>query len=264
MRQARKSALDWFTISQIDESTFALTEDGHWEHVHSYLFVGEERAALIDTGTGIANIGGVVETIVDVPVVVLTTHVHWDHIGGHGLFDQRLVHPLDADWLRNGIPQPIESQRANLTLHPFTKPAPAAFSAAEWKPYQGEPTGLLEDGDLIELGGRQLSVVHTPGHSPGHIALYEPEREYLITGDALYEGTLHAFFQSTDPVAFARSIDKLCTLEHVTTILPGHNNLDVTRDLLNTAQAAFHHIERQGALHHGSGLHEFGPISIRL
>jgi glyoxylase-like metal-dependent hydrolase (beta-lactamase superfamily II) len=264
MRQARQSALDWFTISQIDESTFALTEDGHWEHVHSYLVVGEERAALIDTGTGIADIGGVAQTIVNVPIVVLTTHVHWDHIGGHGLFDQRLVHRLDADWLRNGIPQPVESQRANLMLHPFTKTAPPAFSAAEWKPYQGEPTGLLEDGDLIELGGRRLSVVHTPGHSPGHIALHEPEREYLITGDALYEGTLHAFFQSTDPVAFARSIDKLCALEHVTTILPGHNNLGVTRDLLETARSAFRHIERQGALHHGSGLHEFGPISIRL
>jgi hypothetical protein len=53
-------------------------------------------------------------------------------------------------------------------------------------------------------------------------------------------------------------------LEHVTTILPGHNDLGLTRDLLETAQAAFRHIEREGALHHGSGLHEFGPISIRL
>ena len=129
--------------------------------------MGEERAALIDTGTGIADIGSAVRTIVDVPVLVVTTHVHWDHIGGHGLFDQRLVHRLDADWLRNGIPQPIEDQRANLTLHPFTKAAPPAFSAAEWKPYQGEPTRLLDDGDLIELGGRQLWVIHTPGHSPG-------------------------------------------------------------------------------------------------
>ena len=94
--------LDWFTISQIDDSTFALTEDGHWEDVHSYLFVGDERAALIDTGTGIADISSVVRTIVDVPVLVVTTHVHWDHIGGHGLFDQRLVHRFDADWLRNG------------------------------------------------------------------------------------------------------------------------------------------------------------------
>lgn len=260
----RPPALDWFTINEIDETTFAITEDGHWEHVHSYLFLGTESAALIDTGTGIADIRSVVRTLADVPILVVTTHVHWDHIGGHGLFDQRLVHRLDADWLRNGIPQPLESQRANLTLHPFTKVAPPQFSVQNWEPYRGEPTGLLEDGDLIDLGGRQLSVVHTPGHSPGHIALHEHEREYLVTGDALYQGTLYAFYESTDPTAFARSIDKLCRLEYVTTILPGHNDLPLGRDCLETAQAAFRQIERQGALHHGSGLHEFGPISIRL
>jgi glyoxylase-like metal-dependent hydrolase (beta-lactamase superfamily II) len=260
----RPPALDWFSISQIDETTFALSEDGHWEHVHSYLFVGTKRAALIDTGTGIADIRSVVRTLVDLPILVITTHVHWDHIGGHGLFDDRLVHRLDADWLRNGIPQPLESQRASLTLHPFTKTAPPGFSADVWKPYRGEPTRLLEDGDVIDLGDRQLSVVHTPGHSPGHMALHEREREYLVTGDALYKGTLYAFYESTDPIAFARSIDKLCGLDQVTTILPGHNDLCLPRAYLETAQAAFRRIEQQGTLHHGSGVHEFGPISIRL
>lgn len=261
---ARAAVLDWFTVERIDETTFALTEDGHWERVNCYLFVGSDRAALVDTGTGIADIRAVVRTLVDLPIVVLTTHVHWDHIGGHGLFGQRLVHRLDADWLRNGIPQPLESQRANLMLHPFTKAAPSDFSVECWKPHRGEPTGLLEDGDVIELGGRRLSVVHTPGHSPGHVAFHEPEREYLVTGDVLYRGTLYAFYESTDPVAFARSIDRLCGLDRVATVLPGHNEFCLARDDLSLAQASFHAIERKGALHHGSGLHEFGPISIRL
>ncbi len=261
---ARATALDWFTVEPIDETTFALTEDGHWEHVHCYLFVGSERAALVDTGTGIADIRTVVSTLVDLPIVVLTTHAHWDHIGGHSLFDQRLVHPLDADWLRNGIPQPLESQRANLMLHPFTKAAPPEFSVERWKPHRGEATGLLEDSDVIELGGRRLSVLHTPGHSPGHIALHEPDRGYLVTGDVLYRGTLYAFYESTDPVAFASSINNLCELDRVAAILPGHYELGLSRDDLLLAQAAFHAIERKGALHHGSGLHQFGPISIRL
>jgi glyoxylase-like metal-dependent hydrolase (beta-lactamase superfamily II) len=119
-------------------------------------------------------------------------------------------------------------------------------------------------GDVIELGGRRLSVVHTPGHSPGHIALHEPDRRYLVTGDVLYRGTLNAFYESTDPVAFAQSISRLCELERVTTILPGHNELGLNRDELSLAQTAFQEIEQRGALHHGSGLHEFGVISIRL
>jgi glyoxylase-like metal-dependent hydrolase (beta-lactamase superfamily II) len=258
------SALEWFTVERIDEATFALTEDGHWEHVHCYLFVGSERAALVDTGLGIADIHMVVRTLVELPIVVLTTHVHWDHIGGHGLFGERLVHRLDADWLRDGIPQRLESQRASLMLHGFKKAAPPGFCVERWKSHRGEPTGLLEDGDVIELGARRLSVIHTPGHSPGHVAFHEPDREYLVTGDVLYRGTLDAFYESTDPVAFARSIDRLCELDRVGTILPGHNEFSLARDDLSRAQAAFHAIERKGALHHGSGLHEFGSISIHL
>lgn len=258
------SALEWFTVERIDEATFALTEDGHWEHVHCYLFVGSERAALVDTGLGIADIRMVVRTLVELPIVVLTTHVHWDHIGGHGLFGERLVHRLDADWLRDGIPQRLERQRASLMLHRFTKAAPPGFCVERWKSHRGEPTGLLEDGDVIELGARRLSVIHTPGHSPGHVAFHEPDREYLVTGDVLYRGTLDAFYESTDPVAFARSIDRLCELDRVGTILPGHNEFSLARDDLSLAQAAFHAIERKGALHHGSGLHEFGSISIHL
>jgi glyoxylase-like metal-dependent hydrolase (beta-lactamase superfamily II) len=261
---ARATALEWFSVEQVDETTFAITEDGHWEHVHCYLLAGTERAALIDSGTGIADLRDVVRALTDLPIVVLTTHVHWDHIGGHGLFDERLVHPLDADWLQNGIPQSLESQRANLMLHSFTKPAPPEFASERWKPYQGEPTGLLEDGDVVKLGGRQLSVLHTPGHSPGHISFHEPDREYLVTGDVLYRGTLYAHYESTDPVAFADSISRLCELDRVETILPGHNQLGLTRDDLLLAKTAFDSIRRNGALHHGSGLHESGPISIRL
>jgi glyoxylase-like metal-dependent hydrolase (beta-lactamase superfamily II) len=149
-------------------------------------------------------------------------------------------------------------------LHPFTKPSPPEFSAGSWKPYRGEATGLLEDGDVIDLGGRRLSVVHTPGHSPGHVAFHEPAREYLVTGDVLYRGTLCAFYESTDPVAFAQSIDRLCKLDRVSTILPGHNELGLTRHDLLLAQHAFRAVQRDGLLHHGSGLHEFGHLSIRL
>jgi hypothetical protein len=60
------------------------------------------------------------------------------------------------------------------------------------------------------------------------------------------------------------SIDKLCELDRVATILPGHNAFGLARDDLSLTQASFHALERDGALHRGSGLCEFGPISIRL
>ena len=109
------NASNWFTVENIDHATFAISEYGHWSQVHSYLIIGKERAALIDTGLGIANIKEVVQRLTQLPVLVITTHVHADHIGGHSLFTEIAVHENDKSWLENGIPFPIEQFRKHLT-----------------------------------------------------------------------------------------------------------------------------------------------------
>ncbi len=159
---------------------------------------------------------------------------------------------------RRPLTAPVESgRRARAHGHPDpASVAGCSTSFAAW----AEQAAL----DWFTVERIDETTFHTPGHSPGHIAFHEPEREYLVTGDVLYRGTLHASYESTDPVAFARSIDKLCELDRVATILPGHNEFSLARDDLALAQASFHAIERKGALHHGGGLHEFGPISIRF
>ena len=98
---------DWFTVENIDKSTFAISEYGHWEKTHSYLLLGTKYALLIDTGLGIGNIKKEVNKLTNLPVKVVTTHVHWDHIGGHKFFNNIYVHENDAQWLRNGLPIPI-------------------------------------------------------------------------------------------------------------------------------------------------------------
>ena len=72
---------DWFTVEKIDEDTYAISEYQHWEETHCYLLCGTKRALLIDTGLGVANIKEVVDKLTMLPIFVVTTHVHWDHIG---------------------------------------------------------------------------------------------------------------------------------------------------------------------------------------
>ncbi len=78
---------DWFTVTSIDSQTFVISEYKHWEETHCYLLCGRERAILIDTGLGVSNIKAVVDSLGSLPLMVVTTHVHWDHIGGHRYFD---------------------------------------------------------------------------------------------------------------------------------------------------------------------------------
>lgn len=255
---------EWFTIEKIDDETYAISEYGHWEKVHSYLLIGASSALLIDTGLGIGNIKNEVDKLTKLPVKVVTTHVHWDHIGGHALFRDIYVHENDAEWLRHGIPTPIAAIRKSIISEPFSKDAPLGFDINNYVIYKGEPSGVLKDNDIIDIGGRKVRVLHTPGHSPGHICLFEEEKGYLYTGDLVYKGTLFAFYPSTDPVLFKESIDKISSLRGIKKILPGHNDLNIEPELVGRIKNAFSTIQDRGLLKQGSGLFNFDDFKIKI
>ena len=113
---------DWFSVEKIDNQTYVICENKHWEETRCYLLLGSQKAILIDTGLGIANIKAVVDSITELPVMVVTTHVHWDHIGGHSLFDNIAVHELEEPWLDGKFPLPLSVVKANLTRESFDAP----------------------------------------------------------------------------------------------------------------------------------------------
>lgn len=253
----------WFSIEKIDEDTYAISEYGHWEKVHSYLLIGTDYALLLDTGLGIGNIKREIDLLTDLPIRVITTHVHWDHIGGHGLFDDIAVHEADLGWLKNGLPIPLNMIKNNVTQEPFTKLPPEDFDINNYSVYSGEPTKVLKDNDIIDIGSRTLKVIHTPGHSPGHICLYEESRGYLFTGDLIYLGTLYAFYPSTDPVMYKDSIEKISRLK-VSRVLPSHNELNVPADIIQRVRAAFRFIEANNNLKQGTGIFDFEDFKIHI
>ncbi len=104
----------WFTLDRADESTYILSEYRHWEETHCYLLLGEDRALLIDTGLGIGNIGEQVRRLTALPVTAVATHVHWDHIGGHGYFSEFYAHRAELGWLTGGFPLPLKAVQAML------------------------------------------------------------------------------------------------------------------------------------------------------
>ena len=252
----------WFDVEPIDERTFALREPGHWEEPNVYLFVGSRRAALIDTGLGIAPIRPIVERLTDRPVTVVTTHAHWDHIGGHGEFADLCVHERDADWLEHGLPLPDASIRDLLMRKRFRRPVPPAFDSETYMTFRGRPTRVLRDRETIDLGDRFLQTLHTPGHSLGHICLFEPESGFLCTGDLLYRGTVYADYPSTDPRALRDSYERLRALDGVRRILPGHNTLDVPVLWIAKARRALERLADDNLLRHGTGVHRVSGCDL--
>lgn len=252
---------NWFTTEKIDNDTFAISEYKHWEETHCYLLIGENRAVLIDTGLGVSNIRQITDTLTSLPISVVTTHAHWDHIGGHKYFSNIAVHEKEEKWVSTHFPIPLAVVKSNLTKEPCD--FPKSFDLNNYQIFQGKPTRILKDRDIITLGNRQLVVLHTPGHSPGHICFYEPKRKYLFSGDLIYKGCLDAFYPSTDPIQFMNSVHAIRDLE-VQKLLPAHHTLDISSDFIKAVDDGFQSIYTQGKLRQGNGIFEFKNFSIHI
>lgn len=252
---------DWFTIDTIDPDTYILSEYRHWEEPHCYLLNGGRRSLLIDTGLGISNIWEEVRRLTDKPVAAVATHVHWDHIGGHKYFPEFYAHPAELDWLRGEFPLSIETVRE---MAADRCRLPQGFDLSSYTLFQGQPARLLEDGDVIDLGGRTLQALHTPGHSPGHLCFWEAERGYLFTGDLVYLDILFAYYPSTDPEAYLASLEKLEALQGVERVFPGHHSLDIRPEILGRMGDALRGLKAEGKLRHGAGTFRFGDWGIWL
>ena len=252
---------DWFTVEAIDRDTFAISEYKHWEETHCYLICGTQKAVLIDTGLGIGNIKSVVDSLTTLPVMIVTTHVHWDHIGGHKYFENIAVHEAEKDWLSVRFPIPLQAVKRNLMCK--TCDFPENFLIEDYQIFNGTPQRVLRDGDCLDIRGRKLIVIHTPGHSPGHCCFYELDRKYLFSGDLIYKGCLDAFYPSTDPQLFWQSVRKIQDLS-VKRILPGHHQLDIPVDIISRIENGFSRLSDEGKLKQGNGVFDFGDFQIHI
>src|SRR5512141_3319426 len=169
--------MDWFSVSLIAPGVWQISEPiGRIEPrygvatVNMHLVAGTQRAALIDTGMSIGRLRAAVESVCSLPVTVYNTHFHWDHSAGNHEFDAIAIHELEVKLLARK--QDMSDLRARMARPEVHAILPAGFDAAS---YDFQPTHaqtVLRDGDTIDLGGRALNVLHTPGHSVGHISYW--------------------------------------------------------------------------------------------
>lgn len=245
----------WFDVTQVGDSIFSIREDHHWEKVRAYLFVGPSQPILVDTGTGIRNIRtDVIQELTDTEIIVVTTHCHWDHIGGHSQFGLIYIHEDEVEWLEKGIPVSLEDIRRTLMNGRVDLQLCPDFDVNTYIPPKIPAPCPLKHGDRLSNGQHELQVIHTPGHSPGSICLFEPNRLILVTGDTLYRGTIYANYPSTNPALLYQSLSGLVDL-CPSYILPGHNDDHLDSAILYEAVSFLDTLNTAQKVIHGTGVH---------
>jgi glyoxylase-like metal-dependent hydrolase (beta-lactamase superfamily II) len=223
--------MNWFHTRQVGSGVWLVAEPGH---VNSWLVAGTDRAVLVDTGLGVAPIRPVAEALTPLPVEAVNSHYHFDHTGGNAEFDRVAIHELGAPLLAAEVPGEVRTGYLAYTHRLLAaaeayreldrdyfhllcadsdpRPLPSDFDPTKWHPDPGIVTDELADGDVIDLGGRTLTVLHTPGHSPDSICFLDDRDGLLFGGDTLNTGPIYAQAPESDVADFARSTARLAEL----------------------------------------------------
>ena len=191
---------DYFVIEEIDPTTLAIGEPRYYQGNYSYLIIGRQRAVLFDAGTGTRDIVPVVRSLTPLPVTVIPSHLHFDHVGALGRVDRTAL--LDAPSLRVRV----HDSRLTLGRYEFLgflqDLAPPTFRVDEW----------WAAGTTVDLGERQIRVLSTPGHTPTSVSLYDESRRQLFVGDFMYPGALYAFLPGASRSAYLTSTRQLLAM----------------------------------------------------
>lgn len=215
-------ANNWFKVYKIRPGVFAIYEPHQFEEVISYLIAGSNRALLFDTGMGIGNIKEVVEKLTTLPVSVLNSHTHNDHVGDNWRFND--IYGMDTAFTRANARGSKTDAQAELAPGEICGSLPKGFDSKAYSTKPFRITHWLNGGDKINLGGRTLEVIATPGHTPDAIALFDAQNRLLFTGDSFYLGPIYLYRPETDLDAYVSSMQKLAALApHPELLLPSHN-----------------------------------------
>lgn len=187
----------FWRVEQIAPGAFAIGEPADEPDNYEYLLVGEKRALLIDAGaTKDHDIGRAIAGLTRLPVTVLPSHLHFDHTNGLPLARNIALVDLPETRAR------AHGDEVRLGRYQYEGWSPVQFRVTEW----------VRPGQTIDLGGRQVQVLSTPGHTTTSVSVWEPAGRRLYTGDLIYPTTLYAFGPDSSLSAYIATFDRLLAM----------------------------------------------------
>ncbi|MBN2012430.1 MBL fold metallo-hydrolase [candidate division KSB1 bacterium] len=210
----------WFVVKQVADEVWRIDDHGG---ANTYLVVGDDKALLIDTGNGVADLVSEVKSITNLPVIVVNTHGHPDHVGGNFQFKEVYAHPMDFKLVEQFSSKDFHENTIKRTVK--ENPAYASELITTKDNYQLPQLIPVTNDYIFDLGNRRLKVIETPGHTLGSICLLDIDHKLLFTGDNC-NTVVWMFLDGCLPLESYR--DNLRTLrqqsDEFDTMFPGHGD----------------------------------------
>lgn len=206
-----------YQIEKLNDQTWCIEEYDGNASAYMYLLTGSGKALLIDTGFGTIPLKEICEKLTNLPVTVALTHGHADHIGGTGAFDEV--------WL-------AEEDRELYQAH-SKESVRRIFTRDELLPVK-EKCRFFSQEMVFKLGGRDICVVKTPGHSVGSVCFMDEKNRWMFTGDTCCKA--HVLLQleyAATMQEYRRSLQTLIDMESLYDITwPGHHSKPVEKQVI--------------------------------
>ena len=184
-------------IIQMREDTWRIEDHG----VRFFVLTGKERAIMIDSGMNTPNAEEIAESITDLPLMLLNTHVDIDHISGNASFDTVMMGMMEEELYR--------SKGGENAVIP------------------------LRHGDVIDLGERPLRIMDLPGHTPGSIAILDEKYRVLFSGDSIQAGRIYMFGAHRNMKRYIESmVEMKYHIDEFDEIYPSHSEIPVKPDCI--------------------------------
>ncbi|HEX6905464.1 MAG TPA: MBL fold metallo-hydrolase [Terriglobales bacterium] len=231
----------WFEVYRVAPGVFAIYEPHQAEETISYLIVGSRRAVLFDTGMGISDLKKVTDQLTHLPIVVVNSHTHDDHVGDNWEF--QTIYGMNTGFTRRDALGSREDAQAEIAPGQICGSLPKGFDPKTYVTRPWKITAYIHDGERIALGGRALQVIATPGHTPDAISLFDRAHGLLFTGDTYYPAAIWLYRPETDLRAYDVSIRRLAALApQVKVVLGAHNIPVASPSVLPRLVAAFEQV----------------------
>ena len=218
-------AESWFQTERISDGLYRITEPHYtWiNRANIWLVRGRDADMLVDTGMGVSSLKLYLADVLDKPLKVVASHVHFDHSAGCHEFDDVFIHDNEHRALAEGDQRLILSdpELGFIPEKDFEQLPDEGFTAGDYTVRACPQAQSISHGDVIDLGDRAFEVIHLPGHSSGSIGLFDAGRHQFFSGDVVYDGELLDQLEDSVVEEYIITMEKLLELP-ADEIRPGH------------------------------------------